>query len=394
MVAMGCAAYLVAAGSGVDPLLLAAILMLSVGQVALLAVLSRRAAVPARQDGRSLRGLRQLTESVQILEERIADLENRPANPPGLLEGVVTEVRSLQHSIAGLLNTAPVKPGPVPVRSEDPVPAALPETAAIEVVPAPQPSQAAEPAAEKSDANERLELMLEPVIELSTGTTSHYRAILCLTDDHGRRFEHAQVLAKADEGGIRDIIDSHALKLLTPVLRRLRLKNPGTRVFLAIGGSTLGSASGLEKLVATLELERDVASGIVFEITQDALAGLDKSGIAGLAQLGRLGATMALSNVAVAGVDLTAPRQLGVKFLCIAAAAFDSGFGVSNAWRDFAQYARAMQFQIVATGIHTAQQATATTSIVRYGCGPFFAPPRRVKTDAGIQGGARHAFAA
>ena len=88
---------------------------------------------------------------------------------------------------------------------------------------------------------------------------------------------------------------------------------------------------------------------------------------------------MALSNVAVAGVDLPALRQLGVKFLSIAAAAFDAGFGAASAWRDFIQYARAMQFQIIVTGIHSAQQASAATTIVRFGYGPFFAPPRKVK---------------
>ncbi|MFO1123798.1 MAG: hypothetical protein U1F47_15940, partial [Hyphomicrobiales bacterium] len=61
---------------------------------------------------------------------------------------------------------------------------------------------------------------------------------------------------------------------------------------------------------------------------------------------------------------------------------------------DFAQYARAMQFQMIATGVSSAQQASAATSIVRFGCGPFFAPPRKVKSDAGTAGASRSAFAA
>ena len=193
---------------------------------------------------------------------------------------------------------------------------------------------------------------------------------------------------------MRDILDSHALKLVAPVLRRLRVRNPGMRVFVSLGGTTLGSPAGTGRLLTVLEQERDIASGIVFEISQDTLASLNKTGIESLAQFGRMGATMALSNVAVAGVDLPALRQLGVKFLSIAAAAFDAGFGAASAWRDFTQYARAMQFQIIATGIHSAQQASAATTIVRFGCGPFFAPPRKVKTDAGVAPGQRQASAA
>lgn len=375
---MCCAVYLVASGQNQTLVVSGAILVLAVGQMAMLAALGRRRSDSGNRDAQNARSLRSMAESMRSLDERLAALENQPATPAGLLEGIAAEVRSLRDSIGGLVE------GGEPPRAEAPPP---------EPVPSAEP-QVADPERETVDANERIELMLEPIIELSSGATLHYRALLSLADDQGNRFGHDQLMGKAEEGGMRDILDSHALKLVAPVLRRLRVRNPGMRVFVSLGGTTLGSPSGTARLLTVLEQERDIASGIVFEISQDTLASLNKTGVESLAQFGRMGATMALSNVAVAGVDLPALRQLGVKFLSIAAAAFDAGFGAASAWRDFTQYARAMQFQIIATGIHSAQQASAATTIVRFGCGPFFAPPRKVKTDAGVAPGQRQASAA
>lgn len=378
LIAMCCAVYLVASGQNQTLVVSGAILVLAVGQMAMLAVLGRRRSGAGNRDAQSARALRGMAESMRSLDERLAALESQPATPTGLLEGIAAEVRSLRDSIGGLVQ------GSEPPKAEAPPP---------EPMPSAEP-QVADPERETVDANERIELMLEPIIELSSGSTLHYRALLSLADDQGNRFGHDQLMGKAEEGGMRDILDSHALKLVAPVLRRLRVRNPGMRVFVSLGGTTLGSPAGTARLLTVLEQERDIASGIVFEISQDTLASLNKTGIESLAQFGRMGATMALSNVAVAGVDLPALRQLGVKFLSIAAAAFDAGFGAASAWRDFTQYARAMQFQIIATGIHSAQQASAATTIVRFGCGPFFAPPRKVKSDAGVAPGQRQASAA
>jgi EAL domain-containing protein (putative c-di-GMP-specific phosphodiesterase class I) len=377
---MACAGYLIFSGRSPDLALPAGILMLAVGQVVTLAVLARRSDRAMQRESQGLRSLRKMTETMQAMDARLSDIEARPAAQPEILEEIAAEMRSLRDGIGTLVQQVPEPPAAE--ERQEPQLDIPPEALA----PSPAPA--------KAQANERIELMLQPMIELSSGATLHYRALLCLTDEAGRRFDHDQVMAKAEEGGMREILDSHALKLVAPVLRRLRVRNPGMRVFVSLGSTTLQSGAGTARLLAVLEQERDIASGIVFEIAQDVLAGLDTQGIENLAQLGRLGTIMGLSNVAAAGADLPALRQLGVKFLSIPAAAFDAGFGASSNWRDFAQYARAMQFQMIATGVSSAQQASAATSIVRFGCGPFFAPPRKVKSDAGTAGASRSAFAA
>jgi EAL domain-containing protein (putative c-di-GMP-specific phosphodiesterase class I) len=114
-------------------------------------------------------------------------------------------------------------------------------------------------------------------------------------------------------------------------------------------------------------------------------------GIETLARLGRLGATLALREVYLGGLDLTALRQLGVRFLNFPPHAADSGNGPSEVWREFVQYARSMQIQLVIGDIKTPQQAASATKYARFGHGPFFAPARKVKRDAGIAPAVRRA---
>ena len=365
LIAVACAGFMVALGAISVPVVAGAILVLASGQIALILVTSW-------WSGTSRERLRQQSDVLQAqadlavhrdeaVNARLDEIEHRLAHPPSIrLEEVTAELRALRDSIKAYVAEPAPQPKPLP-----------------EIVQRPAPET------EAATSSERLDLLLEPMIELSTGSTSHYRAQLALGGEQGQPVAHRQLMDKAERGGMRPALDLHLLRQAAPVLRRLRAKQPGVRIFVPIGASTLASQADLARLTGILQQQADVASGIVLDFDQSILAGLDTTGIESFAELSRLGATMGLSNVAVSGLDLPALRQLGVRFLGIGAAAFDAGFGMSPAWRDFAQYARAMQFQIIATDVATAQQATAATHVARFGNGPFFAPPRKVKSDAG-----------
>ena len=47
--------------------------------------------------------------------------------------------------------------------------------------------------------------------------------------------------------------------------------------------------------------------------------------------------------------------------------------------------AQAQHIDIAAGSIKTPQQANAANRFARYGFGPFFAPPRKVRADAGFE---------
>jgi EAL domain-containing protein (putative c-di-GMP-specific phosphodiesterase class I) len=239
-------------------------------------------------------------------------------------------------------------------------------------------------AAETQAPREQLSLLLEPVVELAAGSTSHYRALVGLADGRGKMVSHDELMRKADQGGMRAALDLRMVRMVAPVLRRLRLRNPGLRIFVPVGRATLGAAEEAGRLMALLQRDADVAQGMVFEFAQRELGQLDGAGIENLARLARCGATLALREVYLGGLDLAALRQLGVRYLSFPPHAVDAGQGPSEAWNDFAKQARALQIQVVVGEVKTPQQAAAVSRVARYGYGPFFAPPRKVRPEAGL----------
>lgn len=389
LAAIAIASYMIVTGGPEMVVVAGAILLLAAGQVGLVFVSILK--MLRLQDWLTVHQerLHDLSEQADAATARMDDLAYQIASPPaGGLDQIMADIRALRDGFRTLIEEKEAQTVPVQPLAKTP-----PAVEPLFVVPppaAPQPQAAPPP----RPTNERLELLLEPVIELNTGSTAHYRVLLDLADDNGHVVQHAELMAKADAGGMRPALDAHMVKLVAPILRRLRAKNPGLRAFVPIGSTTLGSREETARILAILEQEVDVASGLVFEFHHRNLGDLDTAGIENLASLGRLGATMALSDVQVSGLDLAALRQLGVRFLSFASYAGEAGFSLSPAWREFMQYARAMQFQIIVSDIATTQQATAAGQIGRFGFGPFFAPPRKVRADAGVTGSQRHARAA
>ena len=232
-------------------------------------------------------------------------------------------------------------------------------------------------------SREHLNFMLQPIIDLTSNETAHYRARFNMMAANGAEIEFDKLITNADRGNLRAGLDVHVVSQAIPLLRRLRMKNPGMKMFVPVGAATLMSDVSLNIITTALEQAGDVASGIVFEFSHDALGKLTESGIAGLAKVARKGATLAISEASVAGLDLASLRKLGVRFIGINAASVESGYGIASTWNEFAQVARGLQFQIMLTDINNPVQAAASAQIARLVTGPYFAPARRVKFNAG-----------
>ncbi len=376
LLAIGVATYLLANGTLPVEIVAGAILILGIGIFSVAAALLYRVSQQEDRLRRQYDRLRDLGRKVDAAMTKLDDVAVQAKLPVGRLDQIMADVRAMGENLRQLIqkNEAPVS------RPAEGVAAPSSQSAAAQGLP--------------RIGGEHLELLLEPVIELASGVTAHYRALLDLTDDQGHVVRHTELMQKADQGGMRPALDAHMVKLVAPVLRRLRARNPSMRAIVPIGISTLGSRDDTTRVVANLERDVDVAGGIVFEFDHRGLGQLSNIGIENLARLGRLGATLALSNVQVAGLDLASLRQLGVRFLSFPPHAADAGFGPAPSWREFVQYARAMQFHVIVSGIETPQQASAANQVGRYGYGPFFAPPRKVRADAGVRGVDRNASAA
>jgi EAL domain-containing protein (putative c-di-GMP-specific phosphodiesterase class I) len=231
---------------------------------------------------------------------------------------------------------------------------------------------------------EHFNFLLEPIIDLTTNRTAHYRVRFSITAANGIEIDYSKLTLNADRGELRPTLDVHVINQAIPLLRRLRAKHPAMRMFIPMGAATLVSGHTIAMVTQMLSEADNVAQGVVFELTHESLAGLNEAGISGLAAIARMGATLALTEASIAGLDLPALRHLGVKFIGVEARSIEPGFGTTQSWLDFVQVARGMQFQLLMTNVENSAQAATASQIARLVAGHYFAPPRRVKINAGM----------
>ena len=233
-------------------------------------------------------------------------------------------------------------------------------------------------------AREHFNFLLEPIIDLTTNRTAHYRVRFSITAANGIEIDYSKLTVNADRGELRPTLDVHVINQAIPLLRRLRAKHPAMRMFIPMGAATLVSGHTIAMVTQMLSEADNVAQGVVFELTHESLAGLSEAGISGLAAIARMGATLALTEASISGLDLPALRHLGVKFIGVEARSIEPGFGTTQSWLDFVQVARGMNFQLLMTNVENSAQAANASQIARLVAGHFFAPPRRVKINAGM----------
>jgi EAL domain-containing protein (putative c-di-GMP-specific phosphodiesterase class I) len=226
---------------------------------------------------------------------------------------------------------------------------------------------------------DQLVISLEPIIDLFTAKTTHYRLHLAMSTPEGEEVEQDVLLHHADRTGLRPEFDVHAAREALKLLPRLRKRDSDLNIFMGIGPSTLQSASAVQDLVASIVEYSDVSRGLVLELPHAMLAGLSDAGLEGLAELARAGVRLSLSNLSINGIDLAPLETLNVKFISLTAVAAGGVAGPSPALVAFARAARAAHIHMIVTGIVDRRIVQNLTKISRYVSGPVFAEPRRVR---------------
>jgi EAL domain-containing protein (putative c-di-GMP-specific phosphodiesterase class I) len=240
--------------------------------------------------------------------------------------------------------------------------------------PQPKPAQTDLP-------NEQLDLYLEPIIATATGGTAHYRAWLWLRTNGEFGAGAEDLYTNSERGGLRPALDVFGLTRVIPVLRHLASRGRRSSIFLPVGRSTLGASAYLNEMIRLIQDAPDIASLVVLEIEHGAIAALDDTGIQGLAQLGRSGASLGLGGASATGIEFAALKNLGFRSIDFCA----GQDGPVPTWLGAARIASSQGMDVLVSDVETAAQAEAVKRWARYASGPRFAPPRLVKSDVGSE---------
>jgi EAL domain-containing protein (putative c-di-GMP-specific phosphodiesterase class I) len=232
---------------------------------------------------------------------------------------------------------------------------------------------------ESSELGEALSLALEPVVDLYTSNTAHYRMVLGMTNPRGQDVAHDVFVHYADNLGLRSQLDQHVIEQALGLLGQLRQRDPALCIFVPIGAVTLANPEAVAHILGLIQTYPGVGQGIVLDMPHAVLASLSDSSLEGLATVARAGVMISLSQASISGVDLPTLNRLNVRFVGLAAASVGLGFNLSKGLPGFVQSARALRIQAIISHVGDPRHVQGLSKVARYACGPAFANPRKLK---------------
>jgi EAL domain-containing protein (putative c-di-GMP-specific phosphodiesterase class I) len=314
-------------------------------------------------------GLKTLIENNRQAEQRRNWQEQQVAQqshqPP--------QAMGWQQAAETLLPPTPVAAAPITVQ-----PAALPRLQA----PVVEPSATPEADVPFGDA---LNLALEPIVDLYTSQTAHYRMTLGMTNEHGMDVQQDIFLHHAERIGMREALDMFVVRETLSILERLRQRDPALCILVPLGSTTLGNREALQKVLQSLQEKPELASGVVLEIPHAVLASLPDRSLEGLAYLARAGVTLSLAQASISGVDLASLGKLNVRFIGLAAASLSFEGRLSAGLAGFVQATRALRIQVIVSQVGDPAMVAGLARTARLASGPAFAAPRRLRRHDATQ---------
>jgi EAL domain-containing protein (putative c-di-GMP-specific phosphodiesterase class I) len=243
----------------------------------------------------------------------------------------------------------------------------------------PAPAPPLPPSFENSEIADRLTLSLEPIVDLYTSATAHYRMVMGMTNDQGHDVPQELFVHHADRLGLRDQLDVHVIEQTLGLLGQLRQRDPNLSVFVPVGAATLANPSAINAVFTLLRNSGDLATGIVVDVPHAVLASLSDASLEGLATLARAGVVLSLSQASIAGIELSSLNRLNVRFVGLTASSVGIGGQVSAGLPGFVQSARALRIQVIISHVGDPRHVQGLARTARFAAGPAFAPPRKLK---------------
>jgi EAL domain-containing protein (putative c-di-GMP-specific phosphodiesterase class I) len=412
--AIGIAAYAFGSGTMSIPLVAAAIIALALGQfISYFGSVSAGRAMKdgyaalvkdrgklAQDIGSTMQQNADLRGQTQELAEQVASYREETVSANTSIAQGFAELRASHTEITKSLKSLLERPEPVVRTIHYPAPEEMqwrdlplppqphvPEfveaemeqptiaTAATPVMPEPVVTDDAVP------FGDALNLAMEPIIDLYTSQTAHYRMVLGMINDAGQEVPHDVFVHYADRTNARPALDVFVAGEALAILGQLRKRDQKLSVFIPVGAATLASPDSVYKILELLKQSPDLASGLVVDVAHAVLASLPESSIEGLALLARSGVVFSLSNAAISGVDLAALGKLNVRFIGLNAANLGLGGRMVPELAGFVQSARALRIQVVVSQVADPRQVENLGRIARYACGAAFAAPRRLRRN-------------
>jgi cyclic-di-GMP phosphodiesterase, flagellum assembly factor TipF len=321
--------------------------------------------------GALTRELHAVTRRVATIEGQ-AMLEHAGARPAAGREWLQRSLQRPQRS----LEPAPSQRAAIP---STPPPSDLRQPAAAPPAPARRPGETTP----SQFQEERFDLYLEPIVQIEDGSTRHYRGSLSLRMSDGTRVGMETIQHQATKAGLMPMLDYLTVTRVFPVLRKLMQRQRGVGIFCTVSAAALADHDFINKLLALISQNAELAKGLVLEIKQPTLAELSKEGQASLGKLAEQGVTFSLGDVDGHGPGVLSLSDLGFHYVAIDIMTLANASS-KQAEETLGNYTRDAAFhglEVIAANVSTRTELAAVTAKASLGYGGLFSPPRLVRHE-------------
>ncbi|TRO93695.1 EAL domain-containing protein, partial [Glycocaulis profundi] len=239
----------------------------------------------------------------------------------------------------------------------------------------------------------RVDLYLQPVVGLPQRRTYFYEGFSRIRDGRGYVMGPDRFLAAAERHGLIGEMDNLLLFRCIQIIRRLTRADRKIGIFCNISPRSLADEDFFPPFLEFLRRNSDLASALIFEMSQEAFQARSSSAARHMARLSDYGFRFSIDRVTTLDLDLAEMQRASVRFAKVEAgrliAAARSGEPIAGrapgqiAPEDIAGLFARYGVDLIAEKIEAEPQVVEILDLdIAYGQGHLFGAPRPVREDA------------
>ncbi|MEQ1707339.1 MAG: EAL domain-containing protein [Terricaulis sp.] len=237
----------------------------------------------------------------------------------------------------------------------------------------------------------RIELHLQPIVQLPQRKTAFYEGFTRLKDSSGRLILPQEFIPAAEQAGLMSTIDNVLLFRCVQIVRKLMKQDRRVGIFCNLSPSALADDSFFPQFLDFMRENRDLAGSLIFEIPHASYEARTSVEARAMGKLVDLGFRFSVDRVTSAAIDLPDLERAGVRYVKISARVIAEQIlkgGVrpkSAITRELAATDVAAVFQrygidLIAERIESEDEVLEVLDLdVPFGQGHLFGAPRAIK---------------
>ncbi|QGZ94469.1 EAL domain-containing protein [Terricaulis silvestris] len=165
----------------------------------------------------------------------------------------------------------------------------------------------------------RVELYLQPIVQLPQRKTAFYEGFTRLKDMNGRIILPQEFIPAAEQAGLMSTIDNVLLFRCVQIVRKLMKQDRRIGIFCNISPSALADEQFFPQFLDFMRENRDLAGSVIFEIPQDGYENRTSIEARAMAKMVDLGFRFSIDRVTNTEMDLPDLERSGVRYVKISA---------------------------------------------------------------------------